>query len=79
MKSLIFILIGLYLSWHYTDLASDSSIQNALAPLGVFIFLILLAMWFVSKGDRRGGTGTSGGSGDYSGDSCSGGDGGGCD
>ena len=49
MKSLIVILLGLYGSWHVTDLASDSSLQRVLAPLGVVIFFIALAIWLVLK------------------------------
>ena len=45
MKSLMSILPGLYGSWHFTDLASDSSLQRVLAPLGGVIFFIALALF----------------------------------
>ena len=37
MKSLITILLGLYGSWHFTDIASDSSLQRILATVVVAI------------------------------------------
>ena len=74
MKSLITILLGLYGSWHFTDLASDSSLQKVLAPLGVVVFFIALAMWLVLKAGFGAQAQRSGGF--FSGD---GGDGGGGD
>lgn len=72
MKSLIIILIGLYASWHYTELTSESAIYSALAPFGVFVFLISLCFWLVLKGgcgDRSdGGSGCHGGEGGFGGD-----------
>jgi hypothetical protein len=49
MKSLIIIVIGLYVSWHYTDLESENIIFSGLAPFGVVIFLISLCLWLVLK------------------------------
>lgn len=76
MKSLLIIVIGLFASWHFTDLSSDSTLYSVLAPLGVFIFLISLGIWLVLKAGfgRRddGGAGYLGSDGGYGGD-------GGCD
>ncbi|MEZ0122161.1 MAG: hypothetical protein AB9Q22_10450 [Candidatus Reddybacter sp.] len=61
MKWLVFILLCLLTSWHYTDLSAESAWQNMLAPIGVFIFLISLCLWLVvkagfgSKASRGGG------------------------
>jgi len=41
MKSLIFIVLCLHASWHFTDISSSSLFYNALAPLGVFVFYAL--------------------------------------
>lgn len=49
MKSLVIILLCLFVSWHYTDLASESVMKNMLAPVVVFIFLILMCLWLVLK------------------------------
>ena len=76
MKSLLIILIGLYASWHYTDLSSENSVYSVLAPLGIFVFLISLGFWLVVKaglsGRSDGGSGFHGGDGGFGGD-------GGCD
>jgi len=60
MKSLIIILIGLYASWHFTDLSSESSLYSILAPVGVFVFFISLALWLVLKAGFGGKTDSSG-------------------
>lgn len=86
MKSLIVILIGLFVTWHYTDLSSDNAFQSVLLPILVFIFLVAFAMWLVLKAgfgrrvDRDGYSG-SGDGGDGGGffDGDGGGDGGGGD
>ena len=82
MKSLLVILIGLFTSWRYTDLSSDSSLCSVLAPLGVFVFLVSLGAWLVLKagfgGRTDGGAGSHGGEGGFGGDGGFGG-GGGCD
>lgn len=71
MKSLLFILAGLFLSWHYTDLYSANSYHSLWAPLGVMVFAIALAIWLViyagfgRSADNDGGFG--GGSGGDSG------------
>lgn len=49
MKSFLIILAGLFLSWYFTDLSSDSSFQNILAPIFLFVFLIALAIWLILK------------------------------
>jgi|SaaInlStandDraft_4_1057021.scaffolds.fasta_scaffold63167_1 hypothetical protein len=72
MKSLIIILLGLSISWYFTDLSSDSSRQNMLAPIGVIMFLISFAIWLVlkagfgTKANRSGGF--FGGDGGFDGD-----------
>jgi len=76
MKSLLIILIGLFVSWYYTDLSSKSSVYSLLAPLGVFVFLIALGFWLVAKagcgGRADGSSGYHGCDGGFGGD-------GGCD
>ena len=47
MKPLIIILIYLWASWHFTELGSDDVLNGVLAPLGVVVFLIALAIWLV--------------------------------
>ncbi|SEQ13553.1 hypothetical protein SAMN03080615_00584 [Amphritea atlantica] len=81
MKSIVIILAGLWISWHYTDLHSDQTLFNMVAPLGVLIFGASLAVWLVlrmgsgGRGSRSDGySGDSGGF--FDGDS-GGGDGGG--
>ena len=61
MKSLIIILIGLYSSWHFTDLSSESSLYSIVAPIGVFVFFISLALWLVLKAGFGGKADSSGG------------------
>lgn len=72
MKSLIVILTGLYISWRFTDLESESLLLSGLAPFGVFVFLVAFCMWLVlkagfgartSSGDGAGGTFSEGGDG----------------
>jgi hypothetical protein len=80
MKSLIIIIIGLYASWHYTDLSSSNVLISALAPFGVFIFLVCFAIWLVLKagfGARTDDRGYFSRGTDFGGDG--GGDGGGSD
>lgn len=54
MKSLFIILAGLVISWIYTDLSSESTLTSIVAPLGVLIFLISLAVWLVLFFHNRG-------------------------
>ena len=49
MKSLIFIVLCLWCSWHFTDIESSNFLYSALAPFGVFIFLCSLLIWLVAK------------------------------
>lgn len=73
MKSLTIILVGLWLSWSYTNLSSSSALESVVCPVLVFVFLVSLAFWVVARfesGSGHGGGGTVG-------DDCGGGDGGG--
>jgi|GEM_PF-6191396 len=45
MKSLIAIVTLLALCWLATDVRSDNTLFNALAPLGMVIFGLALALW----------------------------------
>ncbi len=54
MKSLLIILVGLVLSVRYTDLSSDSAIASLVAPFGIFIFFISLALWLVMLFHNKG-------------------------
>lgn len=77
MKSLMIILAGLYGSWHFTDLSSASALYRVFAPFCVFVFLVALLIWLISRGF---GGNTHGGDGDggfWGGDGDGGGDGGG--
>lgn len=76
MKSWLVILSGLAISWHFTELTSDSRIDGVLMPLLVFIFLVALLLKVVaSLGGRRTGQGyNSADTGFFGGD-----DSGGCD
>lgn len=47
MKSILIILLGLVVSWRYLDFSSDSTVGSVVAPIGLFVFLILLACWIV--------------------------------
>ncbi len=49
MLSLFIILSGLGISWFLIDLSSDSVIGNVLAPLGLVLFFIALALWIVFR------------------------------
>ncbi len=49
MKMLFVIFLGLFSSWHLTDLSSESSFQSIFAPILLFVFLISLAIWIVIK------------------------------
>ena len=53
MKSLI-IVIGFLTSWYYTDISSDAVLASFVAPLGVFVFLVSLAVWFVLLFQHKG-------------------------
>lgn len=54
MKSVFVILLGLIVSWCYLDLSADSVVNSVLAPIGLFVFLILLACWVVLKLHKMG-------------------------
>ena len=47
MKSLIFIVLGLWVSWTFTNLDSSSIFQNTFSPLCFFFFLCALITWLV--------------------------------
>ena len=49
MKSLLLILTALALSWHFSELGAEDAVQGIVAPLGVVISLIALALWLVLK------------------------------
>jgi hypothetical protein len=49
MLPLFIILGGLSLSWYLIDLASESVIGRVLAPLGLTLFFIALALWIVFR------------------------------
>lgn len=49
MKSLLFILTGLVISYHYTDLEAESGVFSVVAPLGVVLFIISFFCWLVLK------------------------------
>lgn len=72
MSSWVITLLGLGLSWHFTDLSSEASLQNTICPVLVGIFLIITLFKLVTK--SSGGSSGSGGGG-FSGD-FDGGDGG---
>lgn len=82
MISWIVILIGLWVSWSYSDLEAQSALYSMVCPLLVFVFLVSLLIKFVvligpesgRGGHGDGGGGFFGGSGDGGG----GGDGGSC-
>lgn len=64
MKLFVVIVVGLFLSWHYTDLSSESAFRSVFLPILVFLFLVALAMWLVLKagfGSRVDRDGTYGG------------------
>lgn len=80
MKSLIFITLGLWMSWSFTDLDSSNIFQNIFSPLCFFFLLCALITWLVVKAgilDKPSGN-SSGEGGGFSGggDGGSGGDGG---
>lgn len=60
MKSLVIILIGIYLSWLYTDLSSEQLLPGVLAPLGLTVFIISLLLWLVLNTTVGHSTGDSG-------------------
>jgi len=73
MKSIIAILVIGYISWTYTDLSSESSLESVLSPLVFLLCLIALCLWLVLRGgfggrtsDRSSGLGSyfDGGGGD---------------
>lgn len=79
MKYLITIIIGLGLSYHFTDVGSENSFYSVICPIGVFVFICSLAIWITQRlgsghYDGRSGDGGGGSSNDW-GDG--GGDGGG--
>jgi len=54
MKSFFVIIIGLFFSWHFMDITSDSVLSGKLAPIIFFIFLISLSIWIALKLHSRG-------------------------
>lgn len=81
MKSLAIILVGLYLSWRYTNVQSEQSLYSVWAPLACMAFLLALVVWAFGRLAVNGaGGGCSGGSSSFDGGSdCGGSDGGGGD
>lgn len=77
MSSWVITLLGLGLSWHFTDLSSEASLQNTICPVLVGIFLIITLFKLVTK-SSGGSSGIGGGgfSGDFDGGDggCGGGD-----
>ncbi|MCG7932310.1 MAG: hypothetical protein N0C81_19025 [Candidatus Thiodiazotropha lotti] len=77
MKSLIAIVLSVFVSWYFIDLASDSLLRSIMAPILLFVSIVAFGFWLVIKAgigreaDGRYG-GDTGGFGDGSGD------GGGC-
>ena len=47
MKSLLFILIGLFITFYFADMESATVLQYIFAPIGVFIFLVCFLLWLV--------------------------------
>lgn len=84
MKTLAVILVGLYVSWRYTDVQSEQALHSVWAPLACMVFLLALVVWAFGRLAVNAAGGSGGG---YSGSSnsigggsdCSGSDGGGCD
>ncbi|MES9942975.1 MAG: hypothetical protein ABW104_05585 [Candidatus Thiodiazotropha sp. 6PLUC2] len=69
MISWLVIVVGLYLSWNFTELESASSLQNTLCPILVFLFLIALLVKIVFlMGPSSGRDVGSGGGGFFGGD-----------
>lgn len=78
MFSWFIALLGLGLSWHFTDLSSEASLQNTICPVLVGIFLIITLVKLIANpsgsssgsggggffGDFGGGDGGCGGGGD---------------
>lgn len=84
MISWIIILIGLWVSWSYTDLGSQSALHSMVCPILAFVFLVSLIIKLVvliGPDSGRGGHGDSGGGfwgGSGGGGGDCGGDGGSC-
>jgi len=81
MKAWLVIIVGLAISWHYTDISSTKTLANTICPTLVIIFLtgflIKLVFLFVLGNGQRGHQGDSGGSfGGFGGDAGGGDDGG---
>ena len=49
MKSLLLILTALALSWQFSELGAENALQGIVAPLGVALSLVALALWLVLK------------------------------
>lgn len=81
MTSWIVLIFGLLGAWHYTDLHSDSALQNIVYPILFAVFLIVLLIKLVllfGPESGRGGGGFGGSGGFSGGDGSCGGDGGSC-
>ncbi len=59
MQSLLFILAGLAACWYFTELGAESALRSVVAPLGVVLLLIALALWLVFKAGFGAKTGSS--------------------
>ena len=76
MKSLMVILLGLFASWHFTELGTDDIFRAYISPIAFCILLMALAVWLVLKagfGSRTDNSGSHYSGGGFDGDS------GGCD
>lgn len=66
MRALIVILAGLYGSYYFVDIKSESISASVVAPILFFIFLVSFTMWLVFAFHKRG-IGEADGSGGYDG------------
>jgi len=60
MKSLIAILMGLFSTWHFSDINSESISYRVLFPIGLYIFIFAFLLWLVFNGGYSGKSDTSG-------------------
>lgn len=65
MKSLIIIIAGLVISYHFTDIRSENSLYSVIFPIGVFIFLCSAVIWLTLRIGNRSGGSSSADSGGY--------------
>jgi apolipoprotein N-acyltransferase len=48
MISWIIVIVGLWTSWHYTDIASQTTLYSVICPVLVFVFATALAIKLLS-------------------------------